>query len=83
MQRHDGSEYLPGIFGQQAPHKSQVVSLMRFSQEQVTWNLPVLIAQAILVSEIIRTFPAEIRMVLRLIQRKKPNMAEIFFALIK
>lgn len=56
---------------------------MRFSQEQMTWNLPVMIAQALLVAEIVRTYPAEIRMLLRLWQRRKPNMAEIFFILIK
>lgn len=82
MERHDGSEYLPYIFGSQ-PHGSQVVALMRFSQEATTWNLPGMIAQSLLVAEIIRTYPAEIRMLMRVCQRKKPNMAEIFFILIK
>ncbi|KAJ1019427.1 hypothetical protein NDA16_004544 [Ustilago loliicola] len=82
MKRHDGSEYVPYIFGSQ-PHGSQVVALMRFSQEATTWNLPAIIAQALLVAEIIRTYPAEIRLLMRVCQRKKPNMAEIFFILIK
>ena len=42
-----------------------------------------MIAQALLVAEVVRTYPAEIRMILRLCQRRKPNMAEIFFVLIK
>lgn len=82
MERHDGSEYLPYIFGSE-PHGSQVIALMRFSQEATTWNLPLMIAQTLLVAEIIRTYPAEIRMLMRVYQRKKPNMAEIFFVLIK
>lgn len=60
-----------------------MIALMKFAQEQMTWNLPVMIAQTLLVSEVVRTYPAEIRMLLRLYQRKKPNMAEIFFILIK
>ncbi|CDR88090.1 uncharacterized protein SPSC_03676 [Sporisorium scitamineum] len=83
MQRHDGTEYLPGVFGGQPPHASQVISLMRMSQENTTWNLPVIIAQTLLVAEIIRTYPAELRMFTRLLARRKPNMAEIFFVLIK
>lgn len=83
MERHDGEEYIPAIFGGQPPHASQVISLMKFSQETTTWNLPIMIAQALLVSEVIRTYPAELRMLHRLFQRKHPNMAEIFFILIK
>ncbi|SPO21497.1 uncharacterized protein UTRI_00984_B [Ustilago trichophora] len=83
MQRHDGIEHLPAVFGGQPPHGSQVIALMKFAQESTTWNLPTMIAQTLLVAEILRTYPAEIRMLLRLCQRKKPNMAEIFFVLIK
>lgn len=83
MQRHDGQEYVPGIFANTPPHPSQVISLIRFSQENTTWNLPTMIAQTLLVSEIVRTYPAEFRMVSRLVQRKHPNMAEVFFIFIK
>ncbi|EST06053.1 hypothetical protein PSEUBRA_003911 [Kalmanozyma brasiliensis GHG001] len=83
MQRHDGLEYVPAIFGGQPPHAAEAIALVRFSQEQTTWNLPIMIAQTLLVGEIIRTYPAEFRMFHRLYQRKKPNMAEIFFVLIK
>lgn len=83
MSHHDGSEYLLAVFGGQMPRGNQVVALMRFSQEITSWNLPIMISQALLVGEIVRTYPAEIRMFLRLRQRKKPNMAEIFFVLIK
>lgn len=83
MQRHDGIEQIPAVFGGQTPHGSQVIALMRFSQEATTWNLPIMIAQGLLVAEIVRTYPAEIRMILRLWKRKKPNMAEIFFIMIK
>lgn len=82
MHRHDGSEYLPAVLGSQ-PHASQVIALMRFSQEAMTWNLPVLIAQTLLVAEIVRTYPAEVRMLLRIVRRGRPNVAEIFFMVIK
>ncbi|GAK64916.1 uncharacterized protein PAN0_007c3132 [Moesziomyces antarcticus] len=82
MHRHDGSEYLPAVLGSQ-PHGSQVIALMRFSQESMTWNLPVLIAQTLLVAEIVRTYPAELRMLLRIVRRGRPNVAEIFFMVIK
>lgn len=42
-----------------------------------------MIAQTLLIAEIVRTYPAEIRLLLRLVARRKPNMAEIFFFLIK
>ncbi|SJX61460.1 uncharacterized protein SRS1_10528 [Sporisorium reilianum f. sp. reilianum] len=83
MHRHDGTEYVSAIFAGQPPHAPQVIALMRMTQELTTWNLPIIITQTLLVAEIIRTYPAELRMLTRLVQRKKPNMAEIFFVLIK
>ncbi|SNX82760.1 uncharacterized protein MEPE_01466 [Melanopsichium pennsylvanicum] len=83
MQRHDGIEYIPEIFNGRPPQVSQVIGLMRFEQESMTWNFATMIAQTLLMAEVVRTYPAEIRMILRLRQRKKPNMAEIFFILIK
>lgn len=71
MQRHDGTEYIPAIFGGAPPHAQQVISLMRMSQEMTTWNLPVIIAQTLLVAEIVRTYPAELRMLTRLAQRRR------------
>lgn len=83
MQRHDGSEYLPALFPNSPPSAKQTIALMRLMQEGTAWNLVVIIAQVILVAEIVRTFPAEIRMMCRLVQRRKPNVAEALFLSIK
>lgn len=83
MQRHDGSEYLPALFPTTPPTAKQSIALMRLMQEGTAWNLVVIIAQVVLVAEVVRTFPAEIRMMCRVVRRRKPNMAEMLFLSIK
>jgi len=46
-------------------------------------SYPFIIAQGLIMMECIRILPAEIRMVMRIIKRKRPNAAEVLFFTIK
>ncbi|PWZ03382.1 hypothetical protein BCV70DRAFT_224840 [Testicularia cyperi] len=83
MQRHDGNEYLHAVFAGVRPTMDQSIALMRMMQEGTTWNLGAIGAQFLLMAEILRTIPAEVRLLTRLIRRRKPNMAECLFVAIK
>ncbi|KAN0060867.1 hypothetical protein ACQY0O_006601 [Thecaphora frezii] len=82
MTRHDGAWLLPRIFDHR-PDASKLLALQDFTLEQLWWNTPLIVAQALLLSEIVRTYPAELSMIRRIIKRKKPNLAEMMFFSIK
>ncbi|EPQ28194.1 uncharacterized protein PFL1_04022 [Pseudozyma flocculosa PF-1] len=82
MTRHDGSSQVPIIFERQ-PNVRQILALQDYALDQIWWNAPLVISQALLLAEVLRTYPAEAAMLRRIYVRKKLNLAEMMFFSIK
>lgn len=71
------------IFSSGPPGPEQLDALERLMSSTMAWNIPYVAAATFLAGEIIRTYPGEVRLISRVIKRRKPNLAEMLFILIK